>query len=216
MKMPFARRRPTDAEVVAAYRDDDSRIQRAWYLHCRSVFAAKGALYTNLSDYDRDDLFQDAFIVVWQKMESGQIRTGDDGALVRLSPQGPVPLPDLAAFFMGVVHIKYLERFHSRNIAVPLDETLTPEGAADIGDIYWDEDPDAEKDRIVTSCLNSLPASCLEILTKFYYEKKSLDQILAERPQNTSYDGLKTRKSKCMATLKKRIAAEFERRNLKM
>lgn len=209
----FARRRYTDAQVVAAYSSGDRVIQRAWYERCRSAFASFVPSFANLSDYDRDDLFQDAFILVWEKMESGRIYADASGALARATPAGLRPVPDLMAFFKAVVRIKYLERFHSRNTGIDLDPgELTAE---DESDIYWDEDPEVEKDRIVTACLNSLPASCLEILTMFYFEHKTLDQILAERPENTSYDGLKTRKSKCMATLKKRIAREFARRGLK-
>ena len=43
---------------------------------------------------------------------------------------------------------------------------------------------------------------CREILTKFYYEEKNLDRILIEIPSITTKEALKTRKHKCMTTLK--------------
>ena len=72
-----------------------------------------------------------------------------------------------------------------------------------------------EKDRIVSQCLLALPKSCLEILTLFYYERKSLEEILAARPENNTYNGLKTRKSKCISNLKKHITKSFAKAGLR-
>ena len=104
--------------------------------------------------------------------------------------------------------------FHSGKYMMPLNDVVTSSNEDFFTDLYWDEDPDVEKDRIVSQCLLSLPKSCLEILTMFYYEKKSLEQILEERPENNSYDGLKSRKSKCMTNLKKRITESFAKAGL--
>lgn len=203
-----------DAEVVAAYRAGDKRLQQAWYERCRRSFATGTARYGGISDLDREDLFQDSFIVLWEKMESGQVYVDESGAVMRISPSGTVPVHGLMAYFMRIVRNKYLELFRSRNINVELDEAVTPAGGDIFAELYWDEDPEVVKDRIVTSCLMSMPHSCLDILTKFYYQKKTLEQILEERPENTSYDGLKSRKSKCLANLKKRISEQFAKAGL--
>ncbi len=214
MKTPFARHRVcSDAEVVAAFRCGNRRIQQMWYERCRAAFRAAAPSLGGMSDFDCDDLFQDAFVTLWEKLESGRIFVDADGALARTSPDGIVAVPDLLAFFMRTVRNKYLERFRSRNINVELREETTPAGDV-FAELYWDEDPEVEKDRIVTACLMALPASCLEILTLFYFKKLSLEQILRLRPENNSYDGLKTRKAKCMANLRKRIAEKMAKAGL--
>ena len=213
MIFEFRRKSYTDIQIVEAYQTGDKKIQQFWYDKCRSQFGKGTSNYGGLTDYDRDDLFQDSFIILWEKMESHQIYTLD--AMVHVTTKkGDSIIPDMLGYFMRIVKNKYLEMFHSGKYVIPINESITSSQDDSFEDPYWDEDPEVEKDRIVSQCLLSLPKSCLEILTKFYYEKKSLEQILEERPENNSYDGLKSRKSKCMTNLKKRITESFAKAGL--
>lgn len=213
MIFEFRRKSYTDIQIVEAYQSGDKKIQQFWYDKCRSQFG-KGTLnYGGLTDYDRDDLFQDSFIILWEKIESHQIYILD-GTIHVTSKKGDSEIPDMLGYFMRIVKNKYLEMFHSGKYVMPLNDVVTSSNEDFFAELYWDEDPDVEKDRIVSQCLLSLPKSCLEILTMFYYEKKSLEQILEERPENNSYDGLKSRKSKCMTNLKKRITESFVKAGL--
>lgn len=204
----------TDIQIVEAYQTGDKRIQQFWYDKCRSQFGKGTSNYGGLTEYDRDDLFQDSFIILWEKMESHQIYTRD-GWIHVICRNGDGIISDMLGYFMRIVKNKYLEMLHSGKYAIPINEVVTSSNDDSFGEIYWDEDPDVEKDRIVSQCLLSLPKSCIEILTMFYYEKKSLEQILEERPENNSYDGLKSRKSKCMTNLRKRITESFAKAGLK-
>ncbi len=214
MIFEYRRKSYTDVQVVEAYQARDKRIQQFWYDKCRDQFGKGTSNYGGLTEYDRDDLFQDSFIILWEKMECRQIYIADGVVHVK-SKKGDSTVPDLLGYFMRIVKNKYLEMFHSGKYVLPINEVVTPANQDYFGELYWDEDTDVEKDRIVSQCLLSLPKSCLEILTKFYYEKKSLEQILAERSENTSYDGLKSRKSKCMTNLKKRITESFAKAGLR-
>lgn len=214
MIFEFRRKSYTDIQIVEAYQSGDKKIQQFWYDKCRSQFGKGTSNYGGLTDYDRDDLFQDSFIILWEKMESHQIYL-IDGTVHVTSKKGDVIIPDMLGYFMRIVKNKYLEMFHSGKYIIPINEVVTSSNEDFFEELYWDEDPDVEKDRIVSQCLLSLPKSCLEILTMFYYEKKSLDQILEERPENNSYDGLKSRKSKCMTNLKKRITESFVKAGLR-
>lgn len=213
MIFEFRRKSYTDIQIVEAYQTGDKKIQQFWYDKCRSQFGKGTSNYGGLTDYDRDDLFQDSFIILWEKMESHQIYTHEEKVHVT-SKKGDNVIPDMLGYFMRIVKNKYLEMFHSGKYVIPLNEVVTSSNDNFFEELYWDEDPDVEKDRIVSQCLLSLPKSCLEILTMFYYEKKSLEQILEERPENNSYDGLKSRKSKCMTNLKKRITESFAKAGL--
>lgn len=214
MIFEFRRKAFSDIQIVEAYKSGDKKIQQFWYDKCRSQFGKGTSNYGGLTDYDRDDLFQDSFIILWEKMESHQLYI-HDGCVHVTSKKGDNVVPDLLGYFMRIVKNKYLEMFHSGKYVIPINEVITSSNDDFFEELYWDEDPDVEKDRIVSKCLLSLPKSCLEILTMFYYEKKSLEQILEERPENSSYDGLKSRKSKCMTNLKKRITESFAKAGLR-
>lgn len=214
MIFEFRRKAYSDIQIVEAYQTGDKKIQQFWYDKCRSQFDKGTSNYGGLTEYDRDDLFQDSFIILWEKMESHQIYILE-GTIHVSTKNGDSEIPDMLGYFMRIVKNKYLEMFHSGKYIMPLNDVVTSSNEDFFAELYWDEDPDVEKDRIVSQCLLSLPKSCLEILTMFYYEKKSLEQILEERPENNSYDGLKSRKSKCMTNLKKRITESFAKAGLR-
>lgn len=214
MIFEFRRKSYTDIQIVEAYQTGNKKVQQFWYDKCRSQFGKGTSNYGGLTDYDREDLFQDSFIILWEKMESNQIYVHDSAVHV-VSKNGDNVISDLLGYFMRIVKNKYLEMFHSGKYVLPLNDVVTSSNEDFFAELYWDEDPNVEKDRIVSKCLLSLPKSCIEILTKFYYEKKSLEQIFEERPENSSYDGLKSRKSKCMANLKKKITESFAKVGLR-
>lgn len=203
----------SDVQVVEAFQIPENKIQRFWHGKCKDQFGKGVSNYLYLSDYDKDDLFQESFVILWEKMESHQIYVLN-GKVHVISKKGDNILPDLIGYFMRIVKNKYLEMLRSGKFAVSINEVITSSDKDIIDELYWDEDPEVEKDRIVSKCLLSLPKSCLEILTKFFYENKTLEQILEERDENTSYDGLKTRKSKCMNNLKKKISESFIKASL--
>lgn len=204
-----------DISVVRAFQEGDHRLQCDWYGKCVQQFGTGTSQYAGISDYDKHDLFEDSFIILWEKMESGQIFVKDNDIYV-MGKDGEKIVPDILGYFMRIVKNKYLELFHSGTRIVPLGLNVTSPTREEVfNELYWDEDPEVEKDRIVVKCLQSLPKSCLDILTKFYYERKSLEQILEERPENTSYDGLKSRKSKCLKNLKNRITESFLKAGLR-
>lgn len=210
----FSNKSYTDVQVVTAYQNGDKKIQQFWYDKCRNQFGKGTSNYGGLTTYDRDDLFQNSFIIIWRKIDCHQIYPSD-GKIYVNSKKGTYAVPDLLGYFMRIVKNKYLEMFHSGKYTLPINEVITSSDSNFYEELYWADDPEIEKGNIVNKCLLDLPKSCFEILTKFFYEKKSLEQILAERSENTSYDGLKSRKSKCMTNLKKRITESFAKAGLR-
>lgn len=215
MEYKFENRIYSDVEIVAAIRNKNRRMIRVWFFICRNQFDKGTSRYTGISDFEKEDLFSVSFSLMWSKMDSGQIFV-EDGRVCVSTRDGVHDIPDLLGYFMRIVKNKYHEILNDgKHIAI--NETVTP-GDGDtepVADLYWDENPEIVKERVVVLCLQSLPNSCVEILTMFYYERKSLAQILEERPENTSYDGLKNRKSKCMSNLKKRIEESFAKLGLR-
>ena len=67
---------------------------------------------------------------------------------------------------------------------------------------------------MVADAVLGMSDRCRQILTLFYYEQRSLDEILAIRPENTSKVGLKTSKYKCMQRLRDVVKQRFSRLHL--
>lgn len=113
----------------------------------------------------------------------------------------------LKTYLLSIAKYKNYELIREEDVYVP-EQT-------NVADREDERPEEFTSEWIVEMCVNALPPRCKEILTLFYYENKSLDEILEIRHENQSKDGLKSGKSKCMKSLKERISAEFERRNLK-
>ena len=64
---------------------------------------------------------------------------------------------------------------------------------------------------IISYCISRLPKRCRQILTMFYYEEKTLDDIMKELPSFESKDALKTAKYKCMENLRKTVKTIYQR-----
>ncbi|MGM9815932.1 MAG: RNA polymerase sigma factor [Lepagella sp.] len=207
-------KRYSDVQIVEGYQQGDKRVQQFWYNLCRNQFEKGTSNYGGLTGYDLDDLFQESFVILWKKMESHVIFVRD-GRVYATTKGGENEIPDLMGYFMRIARNKYLEMYHSGKYTIELNEVIISSDGGWEEELYGEADPEVMKDRIVMRCLQSMPKSCIEILTMFFYEKKSLEQILAERPENSSYDGLKTRKSKCMTNLKKRIVESFAKEGLR-
>lgn len=195
-----------DEEYVEGIQRKDRQLILSFYEKLRRVFF-KGTSNYGLSASDREDLFQDSYIIVWEKIESSLIYVKEGKVYARKAQGTDEQVPELSGYFMRVVKNKSNDLFRrNEKITVISDEVRDD----DILDLVPDDDPEVMRDRIVNMCVMSLPESCKEILLKFYYEGKSLDEIVATRQNTTSYDGLKTRKSKCMRYLKERIIRSFQ------
>ena len=55
---------------------------------------------------------------------------------------------------------------------------------------------------IIADIISHMSKRCNEILSKFYYEEKDLDTILQEIPTIESKNALKSKKHKCMESLR--------------
>ena len=82
--------------------------------------------------------------------------------------------------------------------------------------IIPNESSESLQEQIVANCVFDLPPRCKEILTMFYYDGMSLDEIIQARGEkNTSKNGLKTGKYKCMETLKSKVKDMYNKYNLR-
>ena len=191
----------TDVEVVEGFQRNDEGLQRRFYRRCWAYYCDKrsGTFEFHASAATPDDLFQDAFLKLWEEIQSFHIQVRD-GVVCRYNKEHELRKmsASLLTFFMSIAKNKNFELFH--------DDEFLEELAPQMGEEMVEEEAEERVlDRIARWCVYKLPDRCKDILTKFYYYGMSLDEILEAREENTSKDGLKTGKAKCMKLLKNHI-----------
>lgn len=196
----------TDHDVVHGLQARDRVVEEWFYRTMKKYFMTH--FNEEFFDHDaKEEIFQDSFIKLWTEITDHTV-TVRDGRLYRRQRDGNVrPLTCvLTTFLMAIARNEYREKVRDdRLMFVPeyYNDTLSD---GEVADGWMDEDSSERRERITAECLQSMSPSCLEILTLFYVEGQSLDEIMLSRQgQNTSKEGLKTRKYKCMNALREKI-----------
>lgn len=198
--------------VMAVQRHDNVALERC-FRDCKSYFTSHaGALF--VSDELLDDIFQESMIHLWREIETGRIRLAD-GLVARVNNGELQPMNcTLRTFLLSIAKRKHWEQLRKQSQLVLTDDVslLNSEryGSAPSDDTEAQE----MRERVVTDAVLGMSERCRQILTWFYYEHRSLDEILAMRPENTSKIGLKTSKYKCMQRLRENVKAQFQRLHL--
>ena len=187
----------SDAEYVRQIQSKSNKVTEEFYYNAKKYF--KSSYKSMFSRLDlMDDIFQQSFVKLWIEIETQKIFVGDDDQIFRYDKN------DYRAWL--------------RNDCLALDEDF--ESFAHINHVMdamiMDGQDDILRERTVYSCVLELPPRCKEILTMFYYDGLSLDEIMEERGEkNISKNGLKTAKYKCMENLKAKVKNSFARLKLK-
>ena len=92
-------------------------------------------------------------------------------------------------------------------------ETLDRERYAEQPDEVSENDL---RERVVADAVLAMTERCRQILTLFYFEHRTLDDILALRPENTTKMGLKTSKYKCMQRLREQVRSRFQQLHINL
>lgn len=203
----------TDAEVIEGLQRNDHTVENSFYLSCKRYFKERqaGVFVHKEGAREAQDIFQDSFMMLWKEIQARRIYVCDNYAWrTDRTGNNRKMSASLKTYLMAIAKYKNYEQLREEEIYVPEPPVISapreiPEEEADESTSEW----------IVGQCVNMLPPRCKHILTLFYYEGKSLDEILAIRGENQSKDGLKTGKSKCMKTLKDKILIQFKLYNLK-
>lgn len=200
-----------DQDVVAALQRRDRHMEEWFYHKAKRYFDE----HFNQVFFDKDrkqEIFQAAFVKLWMEVDNGRIGIRD-GVVCRQQADGAYkPMTcALTTFLMAFARTEYRELVRStkeQTYADIYDDAARADLMATSFD--QDEDPEVVRNRIVDECIQQLPPRCVEILTLFYYQGKSLDEIMVLRAdKNASKNGLKTAKNKCMNTLRERALARM-------
>lgn len=203
----------TDAEVVEALQQRD-RAMEEWFYHRAHRYFDDNF---NAVFFDKDrkqEIFQAAFLKLWMEVDNRRIRVIECKVNRQQADGVYHPLTcALTTFLMAFARTEFRELLRSTK-EDPYGELFDDAKQADVLVTTFDtaEDIDEQKDRIIDECIQGMSPTCVEILTLFYYQGKSLDEILEIRKdKNASKNGLKTAKNKCMNTLRERVTAQCKR-----
>lgn len=198
----FRSNRLTDVEVVLAVQQHNEVVIERFYHQCQNYFLAH-ARSMFIDESKLDDIFQDSIILLWREIETKRIVVSES-TLCRYRDGKAEPMTSsLKTFLMAIAKRKnweMLRREHQHQSA-PVEAIDTARYAERPTDVSDDE----LAEQVVSDTMQQLTDHCREILTMFYYEQRSLDEILEAREENTSKIGLKTSKYKCINRLRQLV-----------
>lgn len=203
-----------EARLVAGMADKRRRTQYELYAYCSDYFwdNYKGVFFAE--ENAAAEILQNTFIAFWENIERKKIYV-EDGIVMGKDNK---PLNgSILTYFMSIARNKYLEYGREHPVyadpETELGRLLRAEGfdPNEYIDMLYDSGENLMLD-IIADVISHMSQRCCEILTKFYYEEKKLETILMEMPTIESYDALKTKKNKCMNSLRKSAREIYKRK----
>ncbi|MBQ7495331.1 MAG: sigma-70 family RNA polymerase sigma factor [Bacteroidaceae bacterium] len=203
----------TDIDMVMAVQRHDNVALERCYRDCKSYFTAHAGAFF-VAEAHIDDIFQESMIHLWREIETHRIEL-QNGCLCRWKEGELQPLScSLRTFLLAIAKRKHWEQLRKQSPEVLTDDVALLEHERYGAQTHEDTDVQEMRERVVTDAVLAMSERCRQILTLFYYEHRSLDEILVLRPENTSKIGLKTSKYKCMQRLRETVKAQFSRLHL--
>jgi len=206
-----------EARLVEGMADKRRRTQYELYAYCADYFWKnyRGVFFA--ADDTAAEILQNTFIAFWENIERRKIYVVDGVVMGK----GDEPLNgSILTYFMGIARYKYLEWGREHPVyadpETEMGRKIKKEGfdLKEYMELLYDSGENMMID-IIADVISHMSPRCSEILTKFYYEEKKLEVILNEIPTIESKDALKTKKHKCMETLRK-SAREIHKRMLNL
>lgn len=218
MLIEFSKRKSkTDAEYVRLIQDKHDKVTEEFYHLARRYL--KKSYRSVFSRMDlMEDIFQQSFVKLWTEIETGKIFVGENKELFRYDRNGNIRklTCSLNTFLIDIAKNDY--RSWLRNDRLTLEDDFESFAhMEEVKSVVWgEESAETLREQIVNSCILELPPRCKEILTMFYYQGMTLDEIIIARGEkNISKNGLKTSKYKCMESLKAKVRDIFSKYKLK-
>ena len=182
----------TDAQIVMSIMQNDSR---GWRYICRNMKQGFAAIlartfsFGRTADADIEDIFQDSCIVLMQKVKEGKFAITGENSVFKFLVK------------IGINNACNFIRKH-RPLTSKEEVTVTLNLHDDNQDVELSVDEQQKaQDEFLDRAFDSLPDTCKAIFKKFYWERKSMDEIADLIGYNTA-DSVKSKKSNCMKRFK--------------
>jgi RNA polymerase sigma factor (sigma-70 family) len=171
-------------ELLEGFRNSTSPVMN--FIYKENIAAVRKYVRNNNgSDDDVKDIYQEAIIATWLNINDGKYQ--------------PKEGSELGGYIFQIARFKWLDKLKSKASKTTM-RLLNDEAAHQLADSNNDNEPE-EDIAYLQSLYQKLGDKCRSILTRFYYEKKSLEEI----GQELQYDAstLRTLKYRCMMQLRK-------------
>lgn len=191
-----------EARLVAGMYDKDRKIQSELYAYCSDYFWANCQGMFFADDDTAMEIFQNTFVTFWEKIEERKIYVSEG----RVMGKDDEPLrSSILTYFIGIAKNKYKEWVKKNPSNVDIEASKQQ-----YADMLYDSEENKMLD-IIADIISRMSERCSQILTKFYVEGKNLDTILMEIPTIESKNSLKTKKYKCMESLRESARDIYKR-----
>ena len=174
---------PADSEIILGILNDSKEIlNRLYTTHFPMVLQL--VLNNNGNEDDAKDIFQEAVIVLYNKVKTGNFELNSK----------------LKTFIYSVCRRLWLKRLNAQSKTVRNIEDFS-----DVIPVEEDLERHEEKDRqfvLMESALIQLGEPCKTIIEDYYMQSKSMQEI-CDKFGYTNADNAKTQKYKCLQRLKK-------------
>ena len=193
-----------EARLVAGMYDKDRKIQSEMYAYCSQYFWAnyRGVFFAD--EQTATEIFQNTFIAFWENIERRKIYVSDGSVMGKNNEPWS---GSILTYFMAIADNKYKEWAKKHPVydgsEIEMGRKIKEEefDAQQCASMLYDSEDNKMLD-IIADVISHMSERCSEILSKFYYEEKDLDTILQEIPTIDSKNALKTKKHKCMESLR--------------
>ena len=194
----------TDVEYVEGVLKGNRTLTDALYEKCKvyfyNVFSKE---FVKEAAEDKDDIFQNSFIKLWENIENGKISV-ENGVLI--GHDKDQFHGSLTTYLMSIANLKYLEvvRKNSPSKKAEIDsketQNMIKRKPWDFSILY--DNDNKEMLEIIAECISHMSERCSQIMTMFYLKEMKLNEIWENLPTYEKYDALKTEKYKCQKRLK--------------
>lgn len=203
-----------EAHLVEGMTDTKRRTQYELYAYCSDYFwdNYRGVFFAD--EKAAAEILQNTFIAFWENIERKKIYV--ENGIVMGKDNKPLS-GSILTYFMSIARNKYLEYGREHPVyadpETELGRLLRAEGfnPNEYIDMLYDSGENMMLE-IIADVISHMSPRCSQILTKFYYEEKKLEVILKEIPAIESYKALKSKKHKCIETLRKSAGEIYHRK----
>ncbi|HTY10833.1 MAG TPA: sigma-70 family RNA polymerase sigma factor [Bacteroidota bacterium] len=178
-----------DAKILDLIRkgDDEESLATLYKANRRPVVSY--VMKNNGTADDAEDILQEAVVVLWEKVRSGQFHYESQ----------------LSTFIMGIAKNIWLRRLARRRKEIP--EGANIDEAISLDPSPLEELIDSDRSRLVSDSLNKLGDPCKKLLLLFYWEELPLEQI-ASVMGFANAETAKSKKYQCKKALERILKNE--------
>lgn len=185
---------------------------REWYTKLRPDFIRNLTMkYSGFSLYEAENLYQDAFLAIYDNIQAGKVndKTYWKSYIITIG--------------MNLASKEWRKKSKTDTLDISPDKKTQDYGSLSykaeqaLKDIPVEDDSyeidNKEALAVLGDELKHTPEPCRKILTLFYYEKISMED-LAEEVGFKNASSVKTKKSQCMKDLISRVQNTCDRKNI--